>query len=283
MSLIPGVVTDLREDAVQIATYLVDARGLSLDDLRRAIGLQRERELRFSEAVRYLGMANEVDLAAARRHSSQPPPQQGFLCAELQPIRALGQPEAQRIGALRAQLSLKMPVGQGLRLAVVSARAGDGRSYLAAALAIACAQLEQPTLLIDADLRKPNQHRLFGLSGGLGLAQALSGADLPRPAGVEGLAHLSVLTAGGLASDALELLSGKPFRSLIESFGTRYRHIIVDTPAAEAGFDGTETAMACGAALLLSRRDHTPMDACKRLVNQLRAAPVQLLGSVLLA
>lgn len=282
MRMIPGPGMDLREDAVQIATYLVDARGMSLDDLRRAISLQREQELRFSEAVLALGLATDADLAGAKGHRSAPSTAaKGFLAAELEPVRSLGQLQAQKLGALRAQLSLRMPVNQGLRLAVVSATAGDGRSWLAAALAVTCSMLEQPTLLIDADLRGPAQHRLFGLCDDQGLVQALNGSAVPRPAGVEGLPHLAVLPAGGMVQGALELLSGRPLCDLIESYSTRYRHIIVDTPAMQAGYDGVATAMACGAALLLARRDHSPMDANQKLVTQLRATPARILGGVL--
>ncbi len=281
MSLIPGA-SSFREDAVQLAAYLVERKGLSLDHLKQIIALQRAQELRFSEAALHLGLALPADLDAARhQRSDAPAPVIGQAAAELHSYRDLGHPETQKIGSLRAQLLLRQPAGQGIKLAVVSASVGDGRSRLAAALAMSCAQSGQATLLIDADLRNPAQQQLFNLHGGVGLLQALQGAALPQPATIDGMPQLAVLAAGGQATDALELVSSQPFRELIESYAGRYRHIIIDTPATGIGFDGTATAMACGAALLLCRRHHTPLDACQQLVSQLRSTPARLLGSVL--
>ena len=250
--------------------------------LAPGLALQRAQELRFSEAALLLGLVNQADLDAARGHMASPSAAaRGALSATLAGYADRSQPLSQKVGALRAQLLLRVPAGQGLRLAVVSPAQGDGRSELAAALAMACAQSGQATLLIDADLRRPSQHQLFSLDGSVGLRQALGGDALPRPREIDGVPMLAVLPAGGPAADALELVSSKPFRGLIESFAQHYRHIIVDTPAAATGYDGTAVAMACGAALLVARRNHTPMPASQQLVSQLRAVPTPLLGSVL--
>ena len=281
MTLIPGS-SNLREDAVQLATFLVDARGLGLDELRRAILLQRAQELRFSEAVLQLGLASQADIDSARRFGhEQPQPAAGQMSPALQPYLDAGNRQSQRISALRAELMLRVGPGEGVRLAVVSPSAGDGRSQLAAALAIACARLEQPTLLIDADLLNPVQHRLFGLGDGPGLAQALQGDTLPRPQTVQGLPQLAVLGAGSRVENPLELLSGRLFSDLIISFSSQYRHIILDTSAGESGFDGVTAAIAVGSALLLAHRDHTPLDASQQLLTRLRGSRARLMGGVL--
>ena len=282
MKLVSIAAAEVQEDTVHLATYLVDRHGLSLDELQRAVALQRAQEIGFTEAVVQLGLATKSSLDAARRAMHDDVlPKQGRLAVELRPYLMADSLEARHIGALRAGLIMRSESGQGVRLAVVSPDRGDGRSHLAAALATACARLEQPTLLIDADLRRPAQHRLFGITNESGLAQAINGSGLPRLQGVQGLPHLAVLPAGAAVDNPLELLTGRLLADLIRSYGLRYRHIIVDTPDAESSFDGVAAAMAVGAALLVTRRDHTSLDASQRLTTRLRATSVQLIGGVL--
>ena len=282
MKLVSTASAEVQEDAVHLATYLVDRRGLSIDELQRAVALQRAQEIGFTEAVMQLGLATKTSLDAARRAAYDDAlPMQGTLAAELRRYLDADSLETRHIGALRAGLILRNESGQGVRLALVSPDRGDGRSHLAAALATACARLEQPTLLIDADLRRPAQHRLFGIANESGLAQALNGSSLPRLQGVQGLPHLAVLPAGAAVGNPLELLSGRLLGDLIRSYALHYRHIILDTPDAESSFDGIAAAMAIGTALLVTRRDHTSLDASERLAARLRATPVQLIGGVL--
>ncbi|MES2684718.1 MAG: CpsD/CapB family tyrosine-protein kinase [Pseudomonadota bacterium] len=282
MKLVSLANAGIQEDAVSLATYLVDRRGLSSDELQRAVALQRAQEIGFSDAVLQLGLATKTSLDVARstQHDASLP-MQGAVSAELRSYMQADSLEARHLGALRAALILRSESAPGVRLAVVSPDRGDGRSHLAAALALSCARLEQPTLLIDAALRRPVQHRLFGIANESGLAQALKGSSVPRLQGVQGMPHLAVLPAGAAVDNPLELLTGRLLGDLIRSYGLHYRHIIIDTTDAESSFDGIAAAIAIGTALLVTRRDHTSLDASERLVARIRATPVQLIGGVL--
>ena len=79
----------------------------------------------------------------------------------------------------------KASAGSAHSLALVSPGHGEGRSLLAAELAIAFSQLRRRTLLIDADLRHPRQHALFGAENVWGLAQVLALGGPPRMLSVE--------------------------------------------------------------------------------------------------
>ena len=83
-------------------------------------------------------------------------------------------------------------------LAVVSPDAGEGRSFIAANLAVVFSQLGERTLLIDADLRNPSQHQLFRLPNKLGLSSILAGrAELEETVTrIPGLIDVSVMPAG---------------------------------------------------------------------------------------
>src|SRR6185437_13081017 len=118
-------------------------------------------------------------------------------------------PHAEQLRALRTELLLLAEGGRDAScLAIISPCSHEGRSQLAAELAVAFSQLGQRTLLIDADLRRPTLHSLFGVEVQWGLAQSLAFGEPPHLIGVEGLPFLTVLPAGPRVSNPLELLSG---------------------------------------------------------------------------
>src|SRR5262249_27369201 len=140
-------------------------------------------------------------------------------------------------------------------LAVVSPDAGDGRSYLAANLAVVFAQLGEKTLLVDADLRRPRQHRLFGHGTGPGLAQALSGrAGIDSAERVSYFDNLWLLTAGVAAPNPIELLSRLAFPSLIGEARKQFKIILLDTPANSRGADARIAASRSDGVLVVTRQ-----------------------------
>ena len=93
-------------------------------------------------------------------------------------------------------------------LTIVGAERGEGRSYLAANLAIVFSQLGERTLLVDADLREPRQHYLFHLENQIGFSTLLAGRSREEAiVRIPDLAGLSVLPAGPTPPNPLELLN----------------------------------------------------------------------------
>lgn len=283
MRLIPNHAPEPVENITQLITFLVRERGLTEPDLMRVVELQRAQELRLSEALLQLGLVTASDLEEARHHQPRPALEAvGLASQSMLFVRDPFHPVAEQVRSLRTELLRRQGDRQHNRLAVVSANAADGRSSLAAALAMACAQLDQPTLLVDTDLRKPRLHELFSLPRGPGLADTLDRGVAPRVLGVQGLPHLAVLTAGTPVSNPLELLCSKPFADLLDSWRRSYRHVILDTAAADRGADATAVASAAGAALVIARLHHSSLPASAELLKRLRGAEVPLLGSVVL-
>src|SRR3712207_4681642 len=100
-------------------------------------------------------------------------------------------------------------------------------------LAVLFSQMGKRTLVIDADLRKPRQHRIFGLPGKIGLSALLAGrAGAEVMCEIKQLPGLTVLPAGVLPPNPQELLSRPQFQRLIQSLRGMYEVILVDTPAA---------------------------------------------------
>jgi len=191
-------------------------------------------------------------------------------------------PRCEKIRALRTELLLRREsMDRAVIVALLSPCAGEGRSLLAAELAIAFAQTGRPTLLVDADLRRPHQHVLFGTDNRQGLAQAIEYEVKPQPHTVHGLPRMSVLTAGAVPSNPLELLSSSCFASMIEDWRSNFEFIVIDTAPVMHFSDGLAVARLVGRVLALSRAQHTPYKDMQDMLRRLAATRSQILGAVI--
>jgi receptor protein-tyrosine kinase len=167
-------------------------------------------------------------------------------------------------------------------LAVVSPDSGDGRSWVTANLAHLFAELEDETLVIDANLRNPSLHRLFGVNNREGLSTFLDGST-PQPPirAVPGVAHLHLLPAGPAVREPHKLIARQSFGRMLERLAEHYSAIFVDTPAVSAGGDALTLALRCSGALLVVRRDHTRLAAVVTLSERLKQMTVEVVGAVI--
>jgi protein-tyrosine kinase len=189
---------------------------------------------------------------------------------------------SEQIRALRTELQLRCPPsGRAAIIAVLSARQGEGRSRLAAELAIAFAQLGGRTLLVDADFRHPTQHELFDSDNGEGLAQAITSGQSPYVHRVEGVPQMGLLTAGPVSANPLELLSdGRLSRCMIR-WRDSYEIIIVDTPPVSRYADGLAVAAIAGRVVVLTRNKLTRYREAREMLRRLVNTQAQVLGAVL--
>jgi protein-tyrosine kinase len=189
---------------------------------------------------------------------------------------------AERLRALRTELMLlTSTTGHSAIIAVISPAPKEGRSQLAAELAIAFAQLGRRTMLVDGDLRNPSQHRLFNAPNTWGMSQALSTTEKPRTVGVERFPHLSLLTAGPPVSNPLELLTGGRGERLISDWSIDQEFIIIDTPPITQYADGLALAKMAGRALVVSRSNETRHTDVKDMLRRLGPTRTQILGGVI--
>jgi protein-tyrosine kinase len=284
--LSPLISQPLQISGHNLGAILVDSGRLKLEDVDCILHFQKEQGLRFGDAALKLKLVNEQDIQHALSkqfsYTYLRPKEGGFsndLVAAYMPFSA--QMEALR--AVRSQLMLRW-FGEGHKtLAIVSPNAQEGRSYLAANLAVIFSQLGERTLLIDANLRKPRQHSIFNLPRGVGLTSVLSG----RSAGQEVVSRiplftdLSVLAAGPIPPNPLELLGRPEFSKLLADFNQRYDVVLIDTPAGTMYSDAMTVASRAGGALMVTRKNHTRLDTVKVLTSQLNASGIQMVGGVL--
>jgi receptor protein-tyrosine kinase len=190
-------------------------------------------------------------------------------------------PYSESIRALRTELLLRAPEDGCNVLAIVSAGAGEGRSRLAAELAVAFSQLGQATLLVDCDLRRPSQHELFGAENDRGLTDALHQGRTTRLQTVVGLPGLALLTAGPKANTPLEMLSAPVFGEMLHGWRRRYRHILLDTPAVTDFSDGLAVATHATRVLAVSRKHHSRLSDARDMLRRLNSARAQIVGAVI--
>ncbi len=189
---------------------------------------------------------------------------------------------SERIRALRTELLLLCDAREGANvLAMMSPEAGEGRSQLSAELAIAFSLLGRRTLLVDGDLRKSRQHVLFNAPNQNGLAQALLSKERPNVYGVAGLPHLSVLTAGAVVPNPLELLSGGHAARLVTEWRYEQEFVVIDTPPVSQFSDGLAIAMMADHVLVLSRARTTRFTVMKDMLRRLGTTQSRILGAVI--
>ncbi|MGC3982247.1 MAG: CpsD/CapB family tyrosine-protein kinase [Steroidobacteraceae bacterium] len=189
---------------------------------------------------------------------------------------------SEKLRGLRTELTLRLNNGnEAAMMAIVSPGHGEGRTQLAAELAIAFAQLERRTLLVDADLRSPGLHKLFGCDNEIGLSQAISEGTLPYLHGVAGLKLMHFLAAGPVPSNPIEMLSTKRFEQLVSTWRQQYDIVIFDTPPVAAFADALTVSTLVKRVLLTTRTHHSKIGDAKEMLRRLSITHSEILGAVL--
>lgn len=270
-----------------IGALLMDAGRITPEAAERIIKLQKEKNLRFGEAAIELGLLSEDDIQRALSHQFDYPylmPGDASVSDEVIAAFKPFSAAVERLRALRSQLMLRSlnPDDEDRSLAIVSTDNGEGRSYIAANLAVVFSQLGERTLLIDADLRRPRQHQLFCLGNQPGLSAVLSGrADAEIVISrIPHLLGLSVLPAGAVPPNPQELLGRPAFSQLLEYCRQHYDVVLIDTPASHTADAVTIAARASGA-LAVSRKHCTSSARLQELVLSLRRSGTPVVGAVL--
>jgi len=270
-----------------IGGILIDAGRLKLEDAERILHLQREQGLLFGDAALKLGLLTEADIQfALSRQFNYPYLVRGEskVAEDLFAAYARAGPQLEALRALRSQLMLRWFDNDPTRkaLAIVSGERREGRSYIAANLAVVFSQLGQHTLLIDADMRNPSQHNLFGIDNSGGLSEALSGRGGPVTIRhISGLPELWVLPSGASPPNPLELLARPRFPQLLAELGQKFDVILLDSPAATDYADAQTLAVRAGAALIVARKNATRMWQVRGVSDSVAQGNATIVGTVL--
>ena len=271
-----------------IGAILIDAGKLKPADAERVLRLQQERGLRFGDAAMQLGLVSEADIAQAlSRQFDYPYLTRGESSVSAEVVAAYSPFSApvEALRALRSQLMLRWfdAEVEHKTLAIISPARGEGRSWLTANLGVVFSQLGERTLIIDADLRNPRQHQLFGVQNRSGLSAALSGRDASDAVQrVPALLDLSVLPAGGIPPNPQELLAKPAFAQLLEKLGHSFDVILIDTPAGTQFADGQTIAVRASGALMVAHKNASRLGVLRSYGDMLQQASAVVVGTVLI-
>lgn len=208
----------------------------------------------------------------------RPKPDTSPLIAEIDPKSAAA--EAYR--SLRTNLQFAELDRPCKSIVITSASAGEGKTTTAANFAVIAAQIGQSVCLIDADLRRPSVHRVFGLPNTEGLTTALvQGKPFAELAKKTRIANLVVLPSGPLPANPAELVGSRRMRTCVEEATQAFELVVLDTPPVLAASDAVALSAQCDGVILVVRAGSVPQEVVRIAVEHIQAVRARLLGILL--
>ena len=187
------------------------------------------------------------------------------------------------VDALRTSLTLA-EARQNLQVLVVaSSIPGEGKTSVASQLAVSIARSTgELTLLIDADMRSPDVHRIFNIPNEPGLSKVLDNTCSVDDAIVRDWSdNVHLLPAGRLHKSPHKLVGGNRLQELLEELRPFYRHIIIDTPPILAASEALVLAKHGDGTVVCAMRDHSRLHQVRMACERLVAAGATPVGAVL--
>jgi len=176
-------------------------------------------------------------------------------------------------------------VEQGAILLVTSANPAEGKSCVAANLAIAMAQSGSKTLVIDCDFRRPVMHKIFNIKeseyGFADMITNVKNSNLKKGVQPTNVPNLFVIPCGKIPNNPSELLSSSLTRMLLQALAEQYDKIVLDSPPINTVTDPVILSRLADGVVFILRASETRREAAQRAAEQLRAADAPMLGAVL--
>lgn len=221
-------------------------------------------ELQRLTNLRLLGTVPEISLLSTKKRLFRLPLQRvlaGFSKEAISDEKQLNVyallPSHETLDMAYQNIQISKPSVPYKSLMFTSARSGEGKSTLALGLAVSAARMHQRVLLIDANLRQPNLHKILGLTNDWGLSLLLveetnsSVKEYIQPIHPS----IDVLTAGPTPEDTLKLLSSPRMKELLEFFEQTYDVVLIDTSAILGTVDASIVASLCHGIVMVGRMD----------------------------
>ncbi len=165
-------------------------------------------------------------------------------------------------------------------IVVTSSIPKEGKSKVSANLAATMAQLGRRVLLVDADMRYPSQHHIWGLTNAVGLSDVIVSQAEFKASVTEVMANLDVLTAGVISPNPLALLDSKRMASLIEDFAQTYDFVIIDAPPLIVAADALTLGKMTDGILLVARPGVVNSTSAAAAKESLESSGQNVLGLV---
>jgi capsular exopolysaccharide synthesis family protein len=189
---------------------------------------------------------------------------------------------AECLRAIRTNLLFMSPEKPLRTILVTSSGPQEGKTTTATSLAVTMTASGNRVLIVDADMRRPRLHRIFGITNDAGLSSLILGEgrlqDLVRPSGIP---NLFVLPCGPVPPNPAELLHTESFRRLLAEMGAQFDRVILDSPPVGVVADAVVISTQVDGALMVLKAGRTSRDVGRQAVKQLRDVNAPLFGAVL--
>lgn len=184
--------------------------------------------------------------------------------------------------SIRTNILFSLGTSDKKIIAVSSANPNEGKSTIAANIAIALAQTDSSVLLIDADMRKPVQHKIFKVKNAEGLSTLIIQKSTIEESVKSNMAGgLSLLPSGPMPPNPSELLASERFKELLEKFSQEYDYVIIDTPPVNLVSDAMVMKDSISGILLVVKYADTTYEDVSDSMKQIGLAKANMLGFVL--
>lgn len=189
---------------------------------------------------------------------------------------------AEAFRTLRTTLILSKAERPPNIISVTSALSGEGKSFVSANLARSLSTAGERTLLIDADMRKPTQHRLWAVNRNVGISSLLSGtANIEETIQRSIIPNLDIITCGPIPPNPAELLQSKLMEQLLKTFSKHYSKVIIDCPPVLPVTDAAILAHLADGTVLVIATGITTNYALKQATDRLATTNDKVLGAIL--
>jgi succinoglycan biosynthesis transport protein ExoP len=235
----------------------VDNRIKTPDEIKAHLGLP------------FLGMIPRIELPGAEPHS---------------PLVNNGVPAgfAEAFKAVRTNILFSSAEEGARSVVVTSTGPSEGKTLVACNLAISLAQSGQRVLLVDADLRRPRVHNVFGLPQEPGLSNLMVGAckasESVRPSEVR---NLWTVAAGRIPPNPAEIVGSRRFQDFLISLGSHFDWVIIDSPPVLAVTDASVVAHNASGVLFVVSAEKVNRHAARAALERLDGARARFFGAVL--
>ena len=190
-------------------------------------------------------------------------------------------PVSEAYRTLRTNLSFYSVDDPIQTLVVTSPATDDGKSVVAANLAVTMAQSGRRTILVDSDLRRPTLHTLFDLAAEPGLTNVVLGELEELPLQETGVENLLLLASGPKPPNPADMLGSKRVDALIARLAEEADFVIFDAPPAIAVTDAAVLGAKVDGALLVISAGKTRREHAERAKETLEKARVRIVGATL--